>query len=43
MKKCDAIRFSADGKTMHNPTATELWFNHNGAVCSIKPGETITL
>ncbi|MBE5804819.1 MAG: polysaccharide deacetylase [Clostridiales bacterium] len=37
------LEFSADGKTVFNPTATELWFNHRGTAYSIKPGETITL
>ncbi|MBR2719670.1 MAG: polysaccharide deacetylase family protein [Clostridia bacterium] len=37
------LEFSADGKTIFNPTSTELWFNHMGQVYSVKSGETLTL
>ena len=34
--------FSVDGKTVHNPTATTLYFEHTNQIYCIKPGETIT-
>lgn len=34
--------FSVDGKTVHNPTATTLYFEHRNKIYCIKPGETIT-
>lgn len=33
--------FSVDGKTVHNPTATALYFEHRNKIYCIKPGETI--
>ena len=37
------LRFSADGRTVHNPTATALWFEQDGQTYSVQPGETLTL
>lgn len=33
-------QFSADGMTMHNPTATAVWVNTAGGFISVGPGET---
>ena len=34
---------SADGSTVHNPTAATLWLEENGALHRIAPGETLTV
>ena len=34
--------FSVDGKTIYNPTATTLFFEHRNKIYCIKPGETVT-
>ena len=34
---------SADGKTFYNPTVTEVWFDADGKVYSIQPGQTLTV
>ncbi len=35
------LECSADGKRFHNPTATKIWFDVDGEVYEINPGETI--
>ena len=37
------LRMSADGRTVHNPTATALWFEQDGQTYSVQPGETLSL
>lgn len=32
------LEFSADGRLVYNPTATEVWFQANGRIYSVKPG-----
>lgn len=36
------LLFSVDCKTVYNPTATTLYFEHRNKIYCIKPGETIT-
>ncbi|MGN1367395.1 MAG: polysaccharide deacetylase family protein [Aristaeellaceae bacterium] len=38
---CRAIRASADGKTLHNPTATPVWAEVDGKAVCIGAGETL--
>ena len=38
-----SLIISADNKTVHNPTATKVWFSESGEVYSINPGETLKL
>ena len=38
---CRAIRTSADGKTLHNPTATCVWADIDGKSVRIGAGETV--
>lgn len=35
--------FSADAKTVHNPTTTEVFFDTDGKLVSVKPGETVNI
>ncbi len=39
----DSLVFSADGTIVYNPTLFELWFDNDGTLCRIQPGETIVL
>ena len=39
----ESLIYSADGKTVYNPSLQEVWFDVDGALYSIKPGETLTL
>ncbi len=41
VKAYEALRFSADGKTIHNPTAQTLWLNVCGTLCKVEAGETV--
>ena len=41
VKAYEALRYSADGTIVYNPTLYEIWFDVDGKVYSIKPGETI--
>jgi len=36
----DALIFGADGSRVYNPTLFEVWFDNDGTLCSVKPGET---
>ncbi len=38
---CRAVRQSANGKRLHNPTATDVWLDVDGKGVCIKAGETI--
>ena len=38
-----SIVYSADGLTMYNPTLFELWFDVDGPLYTIKPGQTLKL
>ena len=35
--------FSADGMTMHNPTAVSVWVNTAEGILEVKSGETIVV
>ncbi|MDO4563106.1 MAG: polysaccharide deacetylase family protein [Clostridia bacterium] len=37
------MEFSADGSLVHNPTATDLWFEHNDKCIKVRSGETATV
>ena len=39
----ESLIYSADGKTVYNPSLQEVWFDVDGTLYSIKPGETLTL
>ena len=43
VKAVRALDVSADGTMIYNPTATEIWFTVDGALKSVKSGETIKL
>lgn len=36
-----SLVYSADGSRVYNPTLKEIWFDNDGVLCSVKPGETI--
>ena len=38
-----SLRYSADGTIVYNPTLFEIWFDVDGKLCNIKPGETIRI
>lgn len=38
-----SLVLSADSKTIYNPTLHELWFDEEGALYHVKPGETIRI
>ena len=35
------LRYSADGRTVYNPTLITVWLDVGGVLYSVKPGETI--
>ena len=39
----ESLVTSADGTTLYNPTVTEVWFDADGKLYSVKPGETLTI
>lgn len=39
----DQLIYSADGHTVYNPALFEIWFSVDGAISSIKSGETIRI
>ena len=43
VKAVRSLDVSADGTMIYNPTATEIWFTVDGALKSVKSGETIKL
>ena len=43
VKAYEALKYSADGTIVYNPTIYEIWFDVEGKVYSIKPGETIRI
>ena len=40
---CRAVISSADGKTLHNPTATDVWAETDGKLVCVHAGETVRL
>ena len=40
---CRAVISSADGKTLHNPTATDVWAETDGQLVCVRAGETVRL
>ncbi len=38
-----SLRRSADGSIVYNPTVTKVWFDRDGTLCSVAPGETVYL
>ena len=43
LKAFEALQSSFDKKIIHNPTAIDVWFCHNGEDYCIKAGETLYL
>ena len=43
MMAFDQLIFSADGKTVYNPTLKTLWFDQDGKLYSVKSGETLSI
>ncbi len=43
VKAYEALVFSTDGTMVHNPTATDVWFDVDGHLKCVKSGETITV
>lgn len=41
VKAYDSLVFSADSNIIYNPTLLEIWFEVDGKLYSVKPGETI--
>ena len=42
-KAYEQLVFSADGKRISNPTATDLWLKYDDTICEIKSGSTYTI
>lgn len=40
IKDFERLEYSVDGKIVKNPTAREIFYQYNGEISSIKPGET---
>ncbi len=38
---CRAMQSSADGKTLHNPTSTDVWVDADGKSLCVRAGETV--
>ena len=38
-----ALRFSANGNTVYNPTALTVWFSSNEVNVRVAPGETVKI
>jgi hypothetical protein len=43
VKAYDALVFSADSTRVYNPTLQKIWFDVDGKLYSVEPGETITI
>ena len=43
VKAYEALRFSADGKRVYNPTLIDVWFNEGGVVYCVKSGERLDI
>ena len=43
VKAYESLEFSLDSKTVYNPTVTNVWFQVDGKMYSVKSGETIKL
>ena len=41
VKAYESLVYSADGNVIYNPTLYTLWFDTDGELGSIKPGETL--
>ena len=39
----NSLIYSADGKTVYNPTLKTVWFDVDGRLYSVKPGETLVI
>lgn len=39
----NSLSYSADGTIIYNPTLFEIWFDVDGKLYSIKPGETLKI
>ena len=39
----NSLKYSADGSIVYNPTLFEIWFDIDGTLYSIKPGETLKI
>ena len=39
----NSLIFSADSKTVYNPTLLKVWFDIGGKIYSVNSGETITI
>lgn len=38
-----SLVYSADGSRVYNPTLKEIWFDNDGTLCRVKPGETVEI
>ena len=43
MQAYEQLVFSADGKTVYNPTLITLWFDLDGKLYSVKSGEKLSI
>lgn len=43
VKAYDALVYSADGKRVYNPSLKTIWFDYDGVLYQIAPGETILI
>ena len=43
VKAYEALQTSYDKRTVHNPSAIDVWFEHRGKMCCVKAGETLKL
>lgn len=43
VKAYESLEFSLDSKTVYNPTVTTVWFQVDGKMYSVMPGETIKI
>ena len=43
VKAYEALVYSADGCRVYNPTLQTIWFDDDGKMYCIKPGETIVI
>ncbi len=42
-KAYESLIYSANGKMVYNPTVTTIWFDRDGTLYTIQPGETIEI
>ena len=43
MQAYESLVYSADGTVVYNPTLTEVWFDVDGKLYSVKSGQTVTI